>query len=554
MIHSKRVLTIALMLSAMPQAVQAQEVPRDARIDALMNAAVRQGEPGCAAAVSRDGQTLHAAGYGVADLASGEQIGPETSFNMGSVSKQFTGYAITLLEEQGRLSLDTSVREYLPELPAFTEPVTLRQLLHHTGGIPNLEGIIRLKGLVGDGTVPAVTRLELMAALGRANQRPGTAYEYSNTGYFLLAQVVSRVSGEPFASFMAKSVFSHAGMSGSQVLDRVRPGPGAAQPYEKEGDGFEAAFSLQPGAGPSGVQASVTDMLRWGALQLSQAPQEAARQQAMREPGRQPGSGELAYARGLRIDHVEGMQSFGHQGAWSSYRADFKVIPDAGLVVAVACNRSDVAPWDMTAAITGIVLGAERSRALADDHFALLRDLRKRVEVPVPGLYRDRVNGNLVRIVATEGGFAVAYADARFPLVEEGQGIFRARVVGMFPFDMRFAFAGKASGKPAMVSRSFMQPASYDVVQPWSPPDATAYAGQYCNRALDICLPVEAAGAGLVVRTALGNVPLVPATRDVFTSDAFSVALAFDRSGNGNAASFDLGLPVFRAATFKREK
>ncbi len=164
--------------------------------------------PGCAVGVVRGGELVHAAGYGFADIERGTRIDADTVFNIASTSKQFTAFALLLLARDGKLSLDDSVRRYVPELPAYTDVVSLRQLMHHTGG---LRSYIELLLLSGRTFKERTTRDDALAVIARQrgfDDVPGHAFAYSNTGYFLMSLVIERVSGQSLADFSRKPTFS----------------------------------------------------------------------------------------------------------------------------------------------------------------------------------------------------------------------------------------------------------------------------------------------------------------------------------------------------------
>jgi CubicO group peptidase (beta-lactamase class C family) len=554
------VFNVAIYLTALASASTAgsqlaEAQPRLAKVDAIMSAAIPQDGPGCAVGVSRNGKPLHLAGYGMANLLESEPITPDTSFNVASVSKQFTGYAITLLEQEGRLSLADSVRVYIPELPGFADSVTIAHLLHHTAGVPNFEALLRLKGELGDGTIKPEVRLAYLSALSAWNQPAGSAYEYSNTGYFLLAQIVARVSGQSFPEFLEDRVFGPRRMTRSMVLDAVRTGRGNAVPYDVNANGeYKVGQGIQTGEGPSGVQMSVRDLLLWGASQLKSQGVNGEANRRMREAGTLGNGNPLGYGRGLRIDRSFGETSYGHQGSILSYRSDFRVWPKSKLVVAVTCNRGDITPWFLADRIAEVALG-KANTTTAPENAAIRHDLGEKINFePVEGLYHDPILHRFVEVAPDgKGGFGLVQGRLLYPLNAESAGVFRARMKGNYEYDLRVGFSRHGDDGAKMVLRSFMEPSYYRTVNRWSPPSTSDFSGRYCNSELDLCVDLESQGSSLLLKSEHYSTELSAMFEGVFANPSIGGGVQFKDDDGKWQRSFELWLPVFRGARFFRQ-
>ncbi|HET7456992.1 MAG TPA: serine hydrolase domain-containing protein, partial [Gemmatimonadaceae bacterium] len=206
-----------LALALVPSMLSAQSLDR--RVDSLMAAYARPGQPGASLLVVRDGRVLRKKGYGLAEVETRRPVTPETDFRLASLSKQFTATAVMLLVADGHLRYDDSVSALLPGLPAYAHGVTVRQLLNHTGGLPDYEDFVpdSQTAQVHDADIPA-----LIARASGPRFATGTRYEYSNTGYVLLALVVERVSGERFAEFLRRRIFAPLGMKGTLAFEDGR--------------------------------------------------------------------------------------------------------------------------------------------------------------------------------------------------------------------------------------------------------------------------------------------------------------------------------------------
>jgi CubicO group peptidase (beta-lactamase class C family) len=195
--------------------------------------------PGCAVAVMKGGRIAFEHGYGTADLDHDVKNTPATIFDVGSIAKQFTAAAILLLAREGKLSLDDSIRKYLPEVPDFGAPVTLQQMLHHTSGIRDYEQLLWFNGWRLD-SPDLLTDEDILGIVSRQkelNFSPGSDFDYSNTNYMLLAQVVSHVSGESFEKFTQARIFEPLGMAHTHFRnDHGEIVKNLADSYEKGDD------------------------------------------------------------------------------------------------------------------------------------------------------------------------------------------------------------------------------------------------------------------------------------------------------------------------------
>ena len=187
----------------------ATAVPPDiaARSQAVLEAVVNEGEPGCSAAVGRDGTVMWTGARGVADISTGAKITPDTVFDIASVSKQFTATAILLLAGAGKLALDDKLSTHVTGLPAWADTVTVSQLMHHTSGIPDYTGLLEAEGYqVSDRTTQAQA-LQALTTVTTLDFPPGTRFEYSNSNYMLLGEILQRVSGMPLPEFLKAEIF-----------------------------------------------------------------------------------------------------------------------------------------------------------------------------------------------------------------------------------------------------------------------------------------------------------------------------------------------------------
>jgi CubicO group peptidase (beta-lactamase class C family) len=333
--------------------------------------------PGCAVGIDRAGAPRFTRAFGRADLEFDIPNRPETIFEAGSISKQFTAAATVLLALEGKLSLDDDVRKYVPELPTYQRPITIRHLLNHTSGLRDWGEIAALAGW------PRETRvhthddvLDILAHQRALNYPPGDKYSYTNSGFNLLAIIVSRVSGQPFATFSSERLFKPLGLASTQWRDDFRRiVKGRAQAYSRAANGqWELEMPFENVHGNGGLLTTVSDLLTWTAMLEHPTPAWKAMVDSMHVRGRLTNGDTIDYALGLFISDYRGVHRVEHSGATAGYRADLLRFPGRGLAVAVLCNAANAGPSayanqlvdSLLAPVLGPPAPARAQRARAD--------------------------------------------------------------------------------------------------------------------------------------------------------------------------------------------
>src|SRR2546430_9834733 len=188
-------------------------------VDEIFVDLTKPGSPGCALGVYRDGKMIYSKGYGLANVEQNVPITPQTVFDIGSTSKQFTAASILLLEKQGKLSINDDVRKYIPELRDYGKTIKILNLLNHTSGLRDYLELMTLAGTNIDDVTNDDDALKIIARQKALNFEPGSEWLYSNTGFFLLSVIVKRVSGKTLKDFAAENIFQPLGMTQTQYRD-----------------------------------------------------------------------------------------------------------------------------------------------------------------------------------------------------------------------------------------------------------------------------------------------------------------------------------------------
>ncbi len=306
----------------------------------VLEDAIEAGAPGCSAAVGVKGQLVWTGVRGVADLSTGNPITAHTVFDIASVSKQFTAIALLLLAHGGKLALDDPLSRYMPELPTWATTVTLAQLMHQTSGIPEYVGLLEAQGFQLSDRTTEDQALQALVGVPKLEFQPGSRFEYSNSNYLLLGEIVRRISREPLPQFLSEQIFQPLGLA--MVVDPTGPVPGKAVAYEKGREGYRATESGWEQVGDGGIQTTPSELTGWadnyrtgrvGGPDLLDAQLSEA---VSIEPG-----GADRYGAGI---YLLGNGMLDHDGAWGGFVTAFRVSKDRTTSVAISCNTDKQDP------------------------------------------------------------------------------------------------------------------------------------------------------------------------------------------------------------------
>ena len=373
-----------------------------AEVDALFAPFTTGKSPGAAAMVIRDGEVLHAGGYGYADLEREIPITPQTAFRLASVSKQFTAMAVMILAERGQLSYDDPLMKYLPELARFGDGITLRNLLTHTGGLPDYYDVLEAASTEHMPDTEAAMRF--LAGWGEPLFASGERYEYSNPGYEMLALVVERVSGQRFGQFLEDNIFSPLGMNHTVVRDSTEPEiANRALGYSRADDSFTLNDDhvLNHIVGSGLMYSTVEDLALWDeALYTDTLVQPATLEEAW-SPVRLANGEAYPYGFGWRLGRYGGLgRRLAHAGGWVGFSTFIVRYPEQRFSVVVLSNLDDFEGEDFANRITDIYYpstlitnatvvdgtGEPRFTAdvrIVDDRIAAVGDLEPEPDEPV---------------------------------------------------------------------------------------------------------------------------------------------------------------------------
>jgi CubicO group peptidase (beta-lactamase class C family) len=327
-------------------------------IDAVFAPWDKNDSPGCALGVFRDGAVAYQRGYGMASLEHDVAITPEAVFYAGSVSKQFTAMAAALAMQQGKLAYNDPIRTYLPELPAYADAITVSHLLHHTSGLRDYNTLLTIAGRRDEDAWDNRVVLQMTARQTALNFTPGDEYLYSNTGYTLLATIVERATGTPFAAFADANIFKPLGMSATHYhVDATRLVRHRALGYGGRPGQWTLDTPINERAGAGGLYTSVPDLQKWDENFYTGKVGGAEVLKRIQTQGTLNDGKPLAYAWGLQIGDYRGLPIVEHGGSLGGYRAHIMRFPSQHTSVVLLCNASAIVPTTLARRVADVVLG-----------------------------------------------------------------------------------------------------------------------------------------------------------------------------------------------------
>lgn len=354
-----RVIGAVLLALLVPSTASAQRPQSlQAWLDNTFRSWTDPRSPGCAAGITHQGKWLAKGAYGAADLDRRTRITSRTLFYVASVSKQFTAAALLRLADQGAVALDEDIRKYIPELPEYAPPITIQHLLHHESGLADFVSILSAAGTLADhhGREEIVQLIGSRAPLFAA----GKGYSYSNSNYFLIAEIIRRASGVSLRQYASDALFKPLGMRDTQYRDDASEViPLYASGYEVSRGKYEVVRSAYEQVGAGGLLTSIDDLGKWMRVyeDPSAIPGSPRLGERLQQRGRFSDGTLNEYALGLVMGTERGYTVASHQGFFPGYRAFFAWIPSKHTGLFAMCNASET---PMTALANAMVAEALR--------------------------------------------------------------------------------------------------------------------------------------------------------------------------------------------------
>lgn len=502
--------------------------------------------PGCSVGVSFEGAPVVVKAFGMAELENQVPITVDSIFESGSVAKQFTAAALVLLQIDGKLNIDDPVRKYIPELPDYGAPLTIRHILNHTAGLRDWGAVMGLSGVGRDERIirqdyafHVITRQQHLDFI------PGAEYSYSNSGYTLASTIVERVSGMSLPEFTKKRLFDPIGMTKTSWRDDYeRLVPRRVQAYDGPPKGpWKLSMPFMNVYGNGGILTTTGDFLKWNAALDSgewQTMVDMLETQGILNDGRK-----IAYALGIGVSDYNGLRRVSHGGRTAGYVTHLVRFPDQQLSISVLCNVPFRNPAGIAYSIADEALGPFPESAKPQTRDVSPEELRRlvglwredRTRIPSRTTFDEKTGkiraGNASLIPLKDGTFLVEGSDPpvrfRFDFDERGN---RTRAVRLADDDETLYFAEEA----------------------WSPSksELDGLDGIWFSDEAETSVTVIVKDGKVSLRlTSLQELPILPAYKDHFLLQAGGGSVIWiERNGKGGIEALHFGTSRMRDISF----
>ena len=546
------IILIALVMAATVTRNFGQQITADdaaKQVDVYLSQWDKKDMPGCAVGVVKDGKLVYKRGVGMANLTYDVPNTPTMRFEVASTTKPFTAMAIALLAEQGKLSIDDDVRKHIPELPDYGDTITIRHLLHHTSGLREYEALIFFSGRGYENAHSEKEVLNLIARQKNINFKPGTKYQYSNTGFLLLGVIVKRVSGKSLRAFADENMFKPLGMKSTLFRDdRTEVVKNRAAGYiSGPGGRVRLRTSLDDLVGDGGLLTTVEDLALW--VQNYFDPKVGSKEtvRLLTTAGTLNSGEKINYGFGQFHTVYRGLPVLKHSGNVSGFRAQIARYHDQNFAVIALSNNSAIFPAEIVARVADIYLDGQFPVAAAAEKKAPVlpqgEPIAEQDAARYAGIFANTDLGIIFRMSVKDGKLVNhGLLQKEAPVMStEGKHLLIVGDGNAYEMAPSFNKSGQIS-EVKMLRPNGTGDIFPRVEPPFESPDQLAgYVGTYHSDEFDADYRVVRKGNGFVFQTGPTlEAPLTPAYRDVFTTGEGRVNFVFTRDDKGEITGFVL--------------
>ncbi|GAA0356963.1 hypothetical protein GCM10009092_21490 [Bowmanella denitrificans] len=351
---------------------------------AKLNQALSQSIPndtgGCGVGIWSGEALVFSGAKGYANVEHKVPITANTVFDIASISKQFTASAILLLSQQGKISLQDNIRKYIPEMPKYEKEILIKDLLNHTSGIRNFTSLLELEGI---GFSQPISKADILALIARQTDvefPSGESFKYTNSGYFLAAMIIERVTGLSLGQFTKRHIFDSLSMTNTRFLEEHDTIiSDRADAYSKTINFYRKNTPKLNMAGPGGLLTSINDISKWN-KNFSSGKVGGKKLIKLLEKKGQLNSGMLIpYGYGIWVLGDGDDVSYEHNGAWGGYRSVYSRSPSSGMSIAIFCNIDDVDIYSLLQELKSIALHSEHIVSSELAELSKIKELSKQI-------------------------------------------------------------------------------------------------------------------------------------------------------------------------------
>lgn len=516
------------------------------KVDEIFAEWDKPNSPGCVCAVIQDGEIIYKNGFGMANLEYNVALSPESVFYIASTSKQFTAACIALLALSNKISLDSSIRKYIPEMPEFADSISIRHLIHHTSGIRDHFRLLGMAGLSDKDYFNNEMIIKLLSRQKALNFKPGEEHLYSNSNYALMAEIIKRVSGKSLRDFAQENIFTPLGMKNTHFDDNFRMiVKNRVSSYGKNEDGsFFRYLKSFDGVGDGNLLTTVGDLNRWDRNFYDYKLGGSQFVNLLLTSGKLNNGKELDYAFGLVNGEYRGLITVSHGGAFKGFKTQLMRFPEQRFSVAVLCNLSSINPTALAKQVADLYL-ADKMKPGESENGSESLITRKEVDI-APSIYDEfvgeyKLESGLILTFTKENDRLMGQltGQPKVKLFPESETKFFLKVV-----DAQLLFQRDENGKVTRVIFYYygqeMPATRIESATHLVPDEMTEFVGEYYSEELDTKYSLILKEGKLVAQhSKLDDIPLTYLEFDQFDGGVwFMQQIDFIRDENSKIVGF----------------
>ena len=508
-----------------------QRISLEKEIDGMIPEAVNDTTPGMIVGVVQNGEIIFQKGYGLANLAYNIPNNPDMVYNIGSVAKQFMGYAFAMEHVAGTLNIDDPVSDYLEDWPEFEETVTIRNLLNHSSGYREAYTMSNLAGReIGVDRMSAEEAMEVVRRQPKLEFSPDSRYTYNSTAWVILAEVFEEATGTTAAAWVEENMLDALGMNDTQIEIHVgQVIENAAESYSYSDElGYINQKSNRAIFGAADIFMNVPDAVKW---MTNMKTAELGGQEVLDlflEPNELSNGIFNGYAMGINVGEYRGLRRYRHTGGHAAFGTQLSYYPDHDLGIFIVSNFSGA--WLSSGSIAELMLGDQMDPEVSYEDERV--ELSDEMQSELTGRYINLDRNDMFQLSVENGKLMV---DGQVEMIPTGDGVFRMNgSVTRYEIEI--------NGESARIIASGSNGIQiFEKVDEWQPgeTDLADYTGEYVSDEIDSIMRLSVNQEGLlqVQHRWMGATPLEPLARDIFRAGN-GMMVEFERDGTGNVTGF----------------
>lgn len=522
------------------------------KIDKLFSVWKSTDKPGLAVGILINDSIVYKKGFGIANLEYNIPITPKSIFHVASVSKQFTMFSILLLEQRGLLSLKDDIRKYIPELPDFGNTITLDHLATHTSGLRDQWNLVTMAGYRMDDVITTEHILKMLVKQNKLNFDPGDEFMYCNTGYTLLAEVVSRVSEMSFAQFTQENIFIPLSMNNTLFYDNhEKIIKNRAYSYKSFKGGIKKSHLNFSTVGATGLLTTVEDLSLWTLNFKNKTVGNQSIFDKMHTLGKLNDGSEFGGARGLFINEYRSLKEIQHSGSDAGYRSYLTRFPEEHIAIIILGNSADIIPDRLAYEVVNILL-EEKLNSSEKKNYVNSAKVSKKILESYLGLYEIEPGYNVQFSLINDQLYVKATKQASDKLIPISSTEF---VVNDLDVSFKFIFNDGNPVEVVKLKQDGQEKTLYRVVEfNDSDIDLSEYKGRFYSEELSTYYEFKANKNLLRAHhSRISEFNLTPVKKDVFKGDLwFFKYVKFTRDPYGKINGIKVSTDRVRDLEFKK--